>query len=72
MKRLVITLILGLVLVLTLGSSVALAASPDYIFVDPGNKVIIVPDSDGIPDGPPDITIKTPQGARPPDHTPPG
>ena len=72
MKRLVIALILGLVLVLTLGSSVALAASPDHIYVSPGSGAIVVPDSDGINDGPPDITIKTRQGSRPPDHAPPG
>jgi len=70
MKRLVIALILAMVLMMTVGTSVALAASPDAILVDPGEGVTILPDSDGIPDGPPDILVKTPHGAKPKDGVP--
>ena len=72
MKRFLIAVLIGLILVLTVGTSMALAASPDGIYIAPGNDVMIIPDSDGISDGPPDIVIKTKAGPRPPNHAPPG
>ena len=73
MKRVVFALLLGLMLMMTVGTSVALAAgSPDAILIDPDNpeqRVIII--KDDVKDGPPDILIKTPNGARPPDGIPP-
>ena len=72
-KRLVIALILALMLMMTVGTSVVLAAGPpDVIFIDPDNpeqRVIII--KDDAKDGPPDILVKTPNGARPPNDIPP-
>ena len=74
MKRLIIALILGLVLSMLLGTSVASAgAPPDIILVDPDNHEPQTPliIKDDVKDGPPDILIKTPNGARPPGGIPP-
>ena len=65
MKRIIIALKLVLILTLLLGTSV-LAAAPDAILIDPDNpdkRVTIIKDNDK--DGPPDILIKTPHGAKP-------
>ena len=70
MKRIVIALILALMLMMTVGTSVALAgAPPDTILIDPGQSVTII--KGNVKDGPPDILVKTPHGPRPPDYVPP-
>ncbi len=74
MKRIVIALILALMLMMTVGTSVALATgSPDTILIDPNSNpdqiVLII--EDDVKDGPPDILVKTPHGPRPPDDCPP-
>jgi len=73
-KRLLLAVLLGLILMMTVGTSIVSAgAPPDAILVDPDNHspqtpVII---KDNIKDGPPDILIKTPHGPKPKDDIPP-
>ncbi|MFC1963198.1 zinc ribbon domain-containing protein [Chloroflexota bacterium] len=72
MKRVMIVLLFGLVITMLLGISVASAgAPPDTILVDPHNPQTPLITKDDVKDGPPDIFVKTPNGLRPPENTPP-